>query len=188
MRAFSIPKRKLKRIKKMKYTTEIELAVKIMTPIVTIAGILFGVWQFTKGQENLQKKELEQRQFELKKMQMGKEFEAIAKFKEAQSIKYKEAAETVSNIIYSDDYNSPEFKKNLKRFWQLYWVELSAVEDQTVESAMKYLGDYIEGLEKRNFKNMTEEDKEMLFRHGYAVAQAIKISSKNWELPQGIGK
>ena len=79
-------------------------------PIVrTVAGILIGVWQFNKGQKNMQNKELKQRQFELKKMQIGNQFEAIAKFKELQSIKYTEASETISNIIYTENYQSDEF-------------------------------------------------------------------------------
>jgi hypothetical protein len=168
----------------MEASTRVELAAKIITPLLTIAGILVGVMQFNKGQENLQRKELEQRQFELQKMQIGNQFEAVARFKEMQASKYKEATETISNIIYSDNYQSAAFKKALKRFWQLYWVELSAVEDAQVEEAMVKLGSFIGDLEKRNFENMTEEDKEKLFRLGYSVAQAIKESSKSWELPE----
>lgn len=172
----------------MEASTRIELAAKIIAPLITIAGILVGVMQFNKGQENLQRKELEQRQFELRKMQIGNQFEAIARFKEIQATKYKEATETISNIIYSDDYQSAAFKKALKRFWQLYWVELSAVEDAQVEAAMVALGNFISGLEKRNFHNITEEEKAELFNLGYDVAQAIKRSSKNWELPEGLGE
>lgn len=162
--------------------------IKILTPILTIAGIIVGVWQFNKGQSILQKKELQQRQFELKKMLVGNQFEAIAKFKELQSVKYKEAAETISNIIYSDNYQSDEFKKYLKRFWQLYWVELSAVEDGKVESAMVKLGHFVEDLEKRHFENVTGEEKSELYSLGYSVAQAIKESSKTWQLPEGFEK
>ena len=152
-------------------TTE-ELIIKAATPIVTIIGILVGIWQFLRGQRNLQEKELQQRRFE-----------ALAKFKEIQYVKYKEATETVSAIIYTDDFQSDEFKKGLKRFWQLYWVELSSVEDAAVESAMKRLGDHIQKLEDRQFENLTEEEQTSLQHLGYAVAQAIKESSKNWEMP-----
>lgn len=172
----------------MEAPARIELAAKIIGPLITIVGILVGVMQFNKGQENLQRKELEQRQFELKKMQLSSQFEAMAKFKELQTTKYKEATETISNIIYSDNYQSPAFRKSLKRFWQLYWVELSAVEADTVENTMKRLGDFIVELEKKNFENMTEEEKADLYHLGYEVAQAIKVSSKNWELPEGFGE
>lgn len=170
----------------MEASARIDLAAKLIAPLITIAGLLVGVMQFNKGQENLQQKELAQRRFELKKMEIGNQFEAIVRFKEMQAAKYKEATETVSNIIYSDNYQSPAFKKTLKRFWQLYWVELSAVEDQQVETAMKVLGDYIGDLEKRNFANMTQEKKDSLYNLGYDVAQAIKESSKSWELPKGL--
>ncbi len=168
--------------------SKVDLTIKVIAPIITVAGILIGIWQFNKGQESLQTKELEQRQFELKKMQIGNQFEAIAKFKELQSIKYTEATETISNIIYTDNYQSDDFKKNLKRFWQLYWVELSAVEDGDVESAMVKLGKHIELLETKKFENVTETEREKLFSLGYSVAQSIKNSSKTWELPEGFDK
>ncbi len=172
----------------METQAKIESAVKIIVPIITVAGILIGIWQFNEGQKNMQTKELEQRQFELKKMQIGNEFEAIAKFKELQSKKYTEATETISNIIYTDNYQSVELKNNLKRFWQLYWVELSAVEDGEVESAMFKLGQHIELLEKKKFENISVSEKETLYSLGYSVAQAIKRSSKTWELPGGFEK
>jgi hypothetical protein len=175
----------------MDTATRVELAIKVISPILTLLGILFGVYQFNKGQESLQEKELvqqnkelQQRAFELEKMQLGNEFEAIAKFKEMQAVKYKEATETISSIIYSDDYASDKFKKDLERFWQLYWVELSAVEDQQVEAAMVSLGNVIGVLEEKQFRDITQQEKDSLFSKGYAVAQAIKASSKNWEFPK----
>ncbi len=170
----------------MESTSKIELTFKILSPIIMITGILVGIWQFNKGQKDLQKKEIEQRQFELKKMLVGNQFEFIAKFKELQSVKYTETTETISNIIYTNSYQSDEFKRELKRFWQLYWVELSAVEDRQVESAMIPLGKHIEKLEKRNFEKITEAEKSKLHTLGYSVAQAIKKSSKTWALPEGL--
>jgi hypothetical protein len=170
----------------MEAQTKIELVIKIIGPIITVTGILIGVWQFNKGQRNMQIKELEQRQFELKKMQIGNQFEAIAKFKELQSKKYTEATEVISNIIYTDNYQSDDFKKSLRRFWQLYWVELSAVEDSQVETAMVRLGNHIELLSAKDFQNVTESEKKELHSLGYSVAQAIKSSSKTWELPEGF--
>lgn len=172
----------------MEPRSKIELFVKVLGPVLTVAGILVGVHQFNTGQKNLQKKEFQQRQFELQKMLIGNQFEAIAKFKELQSEKYKVATETISTLVYDDNYQSPDFKKNLKRFWQLYWVELSAVEDGQVEGAMKRLGDFIQILEERNFKDMSQEEKGDLRSLGYSVAQAIKESSKTWNLPTGFNK
>jgi hypothetical protein len=172
----------------MESKSRFELAVKIIAPFTMLIGILIGVWQFNVGQRNLQQKELDQRKFELEKMLIGNQFEAIAKFKEIQSVKYKEATETISNIIYTDNYQSVEFKESLKRFWQLYWVELSAVEDKQVESAMVPLGNFIKKLQKQNFENLTHEDKTKLSELGLKVAQAIKKSSKEWQLPEGFDK
>ena len=50
-------------------------------------------------------------------------------------------------------------KNSLKIFWQFYWVELSAVEDQPVETAMVKLGDVITALKNKNFENVTGKEK-----------------------------
>ncbi len=62
--------------------TQSELIIKSLTSVVTLAGILIGVYQFNKGQRKLQENELKQRAFELKKIHLGNQFEAISKFKE----------------------------------------------------------------------------------------------------------
>jgi len=166
--------------------TKVEMFIKIFAPILTLTGILVGVWQFNKGQEELQKRELVQRKFELKKMLIGNQFEALTKFKELQATKYKEATETISSIIYTDDYESEEFKESLKKFWQLYWVELAAVEDSLVEAKMVDLGNFMERLQAKKFKNITQREKTILYDHGLEVAHAIKESSKSWELPKDL--
>ncbi len=150
-----------------------KIVTDLLPSIITFCGIIVGIWQFNQGQKDLQSRELAQR-----------EFEAIAKFKEVQIAKYKEATEIISDIISDDDYASAEFKKNLKTFWQFYWVELSAVEDQPVESAMVKLGDVITALKNKNFENVTEREKQELSNAGFEVAQAIKKSAKNWEYPK----
>lgn len=145
-------------------TIDLKLITELTVPLLAIVGLLIGVWKFNKHQQ----------------------FQTISKFKETQASKYKEATETISYIIYSDDYDSEEFQQKLKRFWQLYWVELSAVEDKNVEFAMKKLGNHLETLIKRDFKNVTENEKKNLHKFGYFVAQAIKKSSKKWSLPKGF--
>ncbi len=49
----------------MNNQSKVDLIIKVIVPIITVAGILIGIWQFNTGQERLQKEELIQRQFEL---------------------------------------------------------------------------------------------------------------------------
>lgn len=161
-----------------------QFIVDLAGPLLIFGGILIGVWKFNKGQENIKRSELRQRKLELDKISLSQKFEAISKFKEIQLTKYMEAAETVSSLVHTEEYQSAEFKKGLKRFWQLYWVELSAVEDGDVEGRMKELGDYIRTLGNRGFESITDSEKKDLQDLGYEVAQAIKVSYKNWSLHQ----
>ena len=154
----------------MEKSSKMENISRIIASLVAVIGILVGVWQFNKGQKNLQQKELQQRKFEMEKMMMANQFQAIARFKEIQAETYKDATKTISNIIYADNYQSNEFENDLKEFWQLYWIELSAVEDQIVETAMIKLGDYIKELQKKNFQNISAFEKNELFNRGYEVA------------------
>ncbi len=162
-----------------------ELSVKVFTAVLTLATVIIGVWQFNKGQKEIKEREIVQRNFELTKMSKQASLDALAKFKEIQNQKYVEAAGVVSYLAVSEDFESAEYKARLKRFWQLYWVELSSVETAEVESAMVHFGDVLKALEESHFKNF-KESKPALNATSYAVAQAIKKSAKTWALPDGL--
>ena len=96
-------------------------------------------------------------------------------YKQLQTKLYSETASVVSFLAVSNDFESQLYKEKLSRFWQLYWVELSAVESDEVETRMVYFGDNINKLEENNFKNF-DEIQDDLKTNGYLLAQAIKNS------------
>ena len=75
----------------------------------------------------------------------------------------------------------------MERFWQLYWVELSAVETREVESAMVTFGRHLQELQENRFSNFKEKQQDLKIS-SYELAQAIKKSASTWTLPEGLKK
>ena len=161
--------------------------IELVGYMLTLATVIVGVWQFNKGQRELKEREIEQRNFELTKMNNQATIETLSKFKELQTKQYIEATSIVSYLTVNENFESQQHKDKLEKFWQLYWVELSAVETREVESAMVKFGNILKEVQDGNFKNFKEKQKE-LKNSGYEVAQAIKKSANTWDLPEGLTK
>jgi hypothetical protein len=99
----------------------------------------------------------------------------LSDFKRKQTQLYYETTSVISFLTVSNDYKSELYREKLSRFWQLYWVELSAVETKEVETAMVSFGNIITELEQANFKNLKEKQQELKL-NGYKVAQVIKTA------------
>lgn len=162
---------------------KIELLIKVSGSLLTLATVVIGVSQFNKGQKELKEREIAQRQSELTKMKTQAIIETLSKFKELQNKLYIEATSVISYLSVNKNFGSQEHKDKLEKFWRLYWGELSAVETDAVETAMKHFGDTLKIIEDSNFKNFKEKQQE-LKNACYQVAQAVKISARTWELPK----
>lgn len=98
-----------------------------------------------------------------------------ADFRKHQTKLYYETTSVISYLTVNDNFKSEEYREKLSRFWQLYWVELSAVETQEVESAMVAFGNLLKTLEDNDFQDFKASQNELKIK-GYEVAQAIKNS------------
>ncbi len=163
---------------------KIELIIKIVAPLLTLVTVVVGVWQFNEGQKRLKEREIEQRNFELTKMNNQATIESLSKFKEMQNKLYIEATSVVSFLTVSEDFASPAYKAKVDRFWQLYWVELSAVETKGVETAMVIFGNALDSIQKDNSKVKRDELKSA----SLGLAKAVKQSASTWELPNTLQK
>lgn len=171
----------------MEQDKKIELVVKIVSPLLTLLAVIVGIWQFNSGQSALKEREIAQRNFELSKMNNEATIEAVAKFKERQTGLYIETCSIISYLIVNKNFTAPQYREKLERFWQLYWVELSAVETEEVERAMVNFGNVLTELQNNNFSNFQEHEQDFIAT-GYKVAKAIKISARTWEPPDGLIK
>lgn len=105
-----------------------DLTIKTIAPIITVLGLLVGVWQFTRGQSAQLEREYklleEKDRIEFKQRTWAKQVEVYTK---------------VSNVvgrIAAEDLSDDELKKTIGQFYTLYWGDMLYVEDEAVEQAM----------------------------------------------------
>jgi hypothetical protein len=105
-----------------------DVCLGIAAPILTVAGLLVGVRQFNRGEEN--KTRLE---YELLDRKDKIDFQRKLWLERLSS--YKSIAELAGKIATSDK-NDKKFKQHVETFDVSYWGLMIFVEDPTVEKAM----------------------------------------------------
>lgn len=105
-----------------------DIGLKIVAPILTVAGLLIGVWQFSREQAA----QLE-RQYQLIAENDRNEFKRKAW--EKQLDVYTKVSGVVGRIA-SGDQSKDQMKKDIDQFNSLYWGDMIYVEDEAVEKAM----------------------------------------------------
>lgn len=119
-----------------------DLGVKIIAPILTVIGLLVGIWQFTKGQA----------------AQLEREYKLLAEndrleFKHRMWEKQLDVYTKISNVvgrIAAGNQQKGELQKDIDQFYNLYWGDMIYVEDSAVEKAMiefhVEIQDYLKGI------------------------------------------
>jgi|tagenome__1003787_1003787.scaffolds.fasta_scaffold20773098_2 hypothetical protein len=97
-------------------------------------------------------------------------FESRKPFLELRLKLYSEAAQVAGKLV-TESYGSSEWNKAIFRFWELYWSELSAVEDTNVESAMVGLGKVIGKIATSGAKQPHQDELETAT---YRLAHAVR--------------
>ena len=125
-----------------------------------VVGVVISVWNITAAYQ---------------KDADARRIEAAKPFLELRQKRYTEAIQAAS-ILASQKFHTPdEIDAARKRFWELYWGELSLVEEADVETAMVKLGASLEpGLKKTPQQDLT-----------YCLAHALRDSLiRSW----GVGE
>lgn len=105
-----------------------ELIIKAVTPIITVAGILVGIWQFTSGERRTTARE-----YALIAKQDSIEFKR--KTWEEQLATYRRLV-TVAGEVATSSGDQARFSRAVREFDVLYWGLMTFVQDKPVESAM----------------------------------------------------
>ena len=132
-------------------TSRLDSISKSVQVISIVIGVVISVLSFNHTRQKdadarlaeAQAREFELRQYyDQRKAEADKqEIEAAKPFLELRQNRYMETVQ-VAAVLSSPDVHTPdEIKKARKRFWELYWAELSMVEDAKIEGAMIKLGD-----------------------------------------------
>jgi len=118
-------------------TKKIEIIAKYIGLLVLVVGLAIPFWQYVVTLEKERNEREDKRKFE--EMQRNREVEAALRearkpFLERQQALYFEATSAASKLATLD--RGAERDAAHKRFYHLFWGELSMVEDELVESAM----------------------------------------------------
>jgi hypothetical protein len=114
----------------------IEKTLKIVGAIVALGGVIVTLGGLALGVANYLatiRRDAETRNLEARKQYLTRQLEL-----------YTEATRAAAKIATSDQ-RTREFAAAQKRFWELYWGELSMVENAGVETAMKHMGNCMNG-------------------------------------------
>jgi hypothetical protein len=84
---------------------------------------------------------------------------------------YAETAQVAGRLVTADDVSSPQWKADVRRFDELYWTELSMVEDQGVKLAMVDLRPRLQAITTRG--SMSDQDRDALQQSSYRLAKAL---------------
>ncbi len=108
---------------------DIEKTLKLVGVIVTLGGLALGVANYLATI----RRDVETRNLEARKQYLTRQLEL-----------YTEATRAAAKLATSHQ-DSREFAGAKQRFWELYWGDLSMVENDKVETAMKQMGDCLNG-------------------------------------------
>ena len=119
-----------------------------------VAGVVISVAAFFAAQakeSDQRKAEAETRRLELQKREHDERIqneqaarESLRPFLELRQQRYLDAIRAAAVLIASEAHKPDEVKAAHKRFFELYWGELSMVEDKNVETAMIALAKVID--------------------------------------------
>ncbi|VVP90102.1 hypothetical protein PS918_03149 [Pseudomonas fluorescens] len=111
--------------------------LKILALVGAVGSFGVGLWQWTVKED----KDRQQRKDEYTKSEENRRLEATKPFLERQLKLYTEVSQVAAKIATQE---SAETSGEIQsRFWALYWGELALVENESVEAAMKKMGDAI---------------------------------------------
>ncbi|MBC7886674.1 MAG: hypothetical protein H7Z13_02215 [Ferruginibacter sp.] len=165
--------------------SKLETFLKLFTPILTLATVMVGVYQFNEGQKENKTRELNMRQMEIDKMNNQLNREILAKFKENQNKIYAEAMSTIGYLATHKDYVSEKYQETLNRFNQLYWVELSSVATEDVNKKLLIFQNILSNLQNNQYRFINDKIYD-LQEAAEQVAEAMRASSMDYSLPGGL--
>jgi hypothetical protein len=145
--------------------------LKAVQVLSIVAGVVISVVSFndTRNKESAARKAEAEKQV----------LEARKPYLELRQKMYLDAINSAAVLASETNYSEKEIKKARARFWELYWAELSFVEETGVETAMKTLGEVIK-------PNMRPTEQQILT---YELAHALRDSLKrSWGIQDNIDK
>jgi hypothetical protein len=115
-------------------------------------------------------------------------FEARKPFNEMQLELYAQVAKVTGEIVTTTDFANPKWGENVRRFYQLFWTELSMVEDHEVKKEMEKFSTELRNITRvDDYKSKVPHLRE-LQQASYRLASALRASiASSWSLVLAAG-
>ena len=150
-----------------------------------IVPIVAGGWIAVTWLQDQRELEVK-RQTEASNQTLVRRFEAQKPFRDKQFELYVETAKVVGKLVTSSDLTAAEWNENFQRYEQLYWTELSMVEDEGVKKAMQSFASKLLSIKEHGAR---DEDSKDLKDLAYQLALALRTSiENNWKIELSTSK
>jgi hypothetical protein len=161
--------------------------VQGLLPVMT--AITGGLWvAFTYLQD--QRHQADALKAQADKDTQTRAIEARQPFTKVQLDTYIETAKVVGGLVSTNDWTAEEWKHNRQRFEELYWTELSMVEDTGVKEAMQAFRVQLQKAEANAGPpwKVPDDDFTELRERSYRLALALQASiESSWQINLGRG-
>jgi hypothetical protein len=143
--------------------------IKALGPtLATLGSALWIAFTYFAHQKEARALQLEQAQ----KENQTRMLEARKPFVQRQLELYTETSQVAGRVVTLFKIGNQEWESSVKRFYQLFWTELSVVEDQQVKEAMEgfaeHLRDTVDAYKQSEYEGgkKLETSKNRVFRSG----------------------
>jgi len=146
--------------------------------MTAIGGGLWVSWTYLDHQK-------EQRVHQARQLQtdnLTRRLVAQKPFIDEQLARYIETAKVVGRLAATNNFKEKQWNEDILRFEQLYWTELSMVEDEQVKHGMQTFGKKLRYIDEKVYPLSKEEQSE-LQNLSYSLALALKKSiEQSWKV------
>jgi|SRR6202035_3248012 hypothetical protein len=151
-------------------TTAVLALIQGLLPALTAtAGGIWIAWTYIENQKHAQAEQIEQAQ----KENTTRLLEARKPFIDKQLALYVETSQVAGRLVSTDDYSGGEWQSQFRRFEELFWTELSMVEDEGVKTAMQNFARKLRWMNSNKI-SVQKSDQEELRQLSYQLARALR--------------
>ena len=151
-------------------TTAILALVQGLLPALTaIVGGIWIAWTYLENQKHAQAEQIAQAQ----KENTTRLLEARKPFIDKQLAPYVETSQVAGKLVSTEHYSDSDWQDQFRRFEELFWTELSMVEDEGVKAAMQNFARKLRWINSHQ-SAAHHSDQEELQQLSYQLARALR--------------
>ena len=142
----------------------------LLPALTAVVGALWIAWTYIENQKQAEVSRIEQATRE----NTARLLEARKPFLAEQLARYIETAQVAGKLVTTTDFAGSEWQTQLRRFEELYWTELSMVENETVKERMQQFSRQLLRIDANKSQPPNDNEVEKLRQDSYVLARALR--------------